>query len=459
MWKLLQVLYPDNNHSDFHSYQSSVYRNTVSSAGRLLSSKVDNQSSIKAPDRLTDVSAVSTRPTSPSTQHPATNNAPIYKPLQSSGPPGGQGNISTIALFYNIYIPLDDEDDIENAKRIVREQLGQISAANLILHSSSPVILYYNTIGNPSVITDSFMADICTDFACVHLKHYSEGFEDLTLTEMHNYCHQHADATVICLHSKGSFHNHPDNSNEYWRRYMTTAVTSPDCLHGVQETSCNVCGLYFFPVWSTFFPGNIYTARCSYVKQLLPPNNYSQAMNDVYIAVMGTNTTRPRVRLNSWLYGTKGEGRFGHGRYSSEHWIGSHPSLVPCDMSAEQRYIYWMKDHKSVSKGLGWSMAPRRDFWSASWFLIRQYRMHAMKDDQSRRLQEYFLLPGHLYRWMKLYKELPPADSWFWTWYPDGEEWKRLRRAPWQEQSPSKVLYAFANMILAQSSNATKARG
>ena len=30
----------------------------------------------------------------------------------------------------------------------------------------------------------------------------------------------------------------------------------------------------------------------------------------------------------------------------------------------------------------------------------------------------YYLLPGNIFRWKWLYKELPPADSWVWSWYP-----------------------------------------
>jgi hypothetical protein len=361
-------------------------------------------------------------------------------------------------LFYNIYLPFET-DGIGNAKWIVREQLGQISAARLDSHASSHVVLYYNTIGNADAITDKFIADQCANFTCVHMHHYAEGFEDLTLTELYHYCDDHADAIVIYLHSKGSFHNKLDRTNEYWRRYLTTAVTSPACLYGVQDTTCNVCGLQFFPVWSTFFPGNFFTSQCSYVNRLLSPNNYSQAMQQIYESIKGINTTRYKPHFTYKLFLPRSGGRYGEGRFSSEHWIGSHPTLRPCDLSPTTNLTYWFIEHNVSTIEMTWDVAPRHYFWNSSWFKMEQAQLNKQRSRLDQRLREYFLLPGHLYRWMTLYKELPPDDSWVWEWYPEGEIWKQLRWMPWQEHSPGLVLDAFAEMMSKKKSNATEQKG
>jgi len=45
-------------------------------------------------------------------------------------------------------------------------------------------------------------------------------------------------------------------------------------------------------------------------------------------------------------------------------------------------------------------------------------------NDEKRRLKDYFLLGGKIFKWLHLYQELPPNDSWVWGWYPDGERWR-----------------------------------
>jgi hypothetical protein len=280
------------------------------------------------------------------------------------------------------------------------------------------------------------MEEVCVGFACVHMKHYDEGFEDLTLTKLHNYCHEHTEASVIYLHSKGSFHNRPNNTNNHWRRHMTMAVTSPACIHGIHNTTCNVCGLYFFPMWNMMFAGNFFTTKCSYVQKLLPPTNYSKVMTAIVGDLLNASSRLSSLNLQYNLYNMKWDGFMGADRYAAELWSVSHPDVVPCDMSAVNDFLHWQRGHDSVDNELKWSLAPRYSLWDGQWLFMEYDKREILARDRKSRMHEYVLLAGKLYTWLTIYHELPPDDSWVWEWYPDGSDWKRIKDIPWQAQDP-----------------------
>jgi hypothetical protein len=111
----------------------------------------------------------------------------------------------------------------------------------------------------------------------------------------------------------------------------------------------------------------------------------------------------------------------GKGRYAPEHWIGSHPQLSPCDLSVEENYWYWQDHAPPHSQDeFQFAMAPRRKFNTSNDFKSTETR-----ENPDLRLREYTLLPGLLHRFITLYNETPPEDSWIWKWMPDSEFWKK----------------------------------
>ncbi len=40
-------------------------------------------------------------------------------------------------------------------------------------------------------------------------------------------------------------------------------------------------------------------------------------------------------------------------------------------------------------------------------------------------MREYYLLAGNLWRWYQLYGMAPPSKSWVWSFYPDGDVWRK----------------------------------
>ena len=78
---------------------------------------------------------------------------------------------------------------------------------------------------------------------------------------------------------------HPRLMNDIWRRYMTYATLSRDCIEfnnqdntkpgsSNEASTCNACGYYFSPIWSPSFFGNMFTARCDYIQRLIPPQQF-----------------------------------------------------------------------------------------------------------------------------------------------------------------------------------------
>ena len=83
-------------------------------------------------------------------------------------------------MFYNIYIP----DGCQRCTKIVRSQLLQVGNESYREDGGAgPIVVYYNTIGKPKVITDGFMQHNCQvhGLRCIRLNHYDEGFEDVTV--------------------------------------------------------------------------------------------------------------------------------------------------------------------------------------------------------------------------------------------------------------------------------------
>jgi hypothetical protein len=302
------------------------------------------------------------------------------------------------AIFLNAYIPSDDSELERLSIDIVQDQIRQIAESYLgtTLHHET-ITVHVVTINNPA-LNQSGLDDLCrnattttnnkkkgnnnytTNIRCIHVKHFphkhsmGQGGELDTLGVLYDYCKnntasttsveatddvQHptkqatASARVIYLHNKGSFH--PGEYNTKWRRAMTDAVTRKECLeppppaaNGIIQTSsqqaqeqqerddsCNICGLQFQAppkMFTLLMSGNFFAASCDYVNQLLHPREFSR---DMKLTILPEAMKRKKSgsfhfagpeQTKAWAMGQK--------RYNAEHWIGSHPSLQPCDMAA-----------------------------------------------------------------------------------------------------------------------------
>jgi hypothetical protein len=340
-----------------------------------------------------------------------------------------------LALFYNAFVPPNgSQREINHALDIVREQILQLRESfaateyslrsdknnNGITHEGSDqqkLHVYYNTIGHPNTVTPRFMKKLCSigksgaNLTCTHMKHYQAGnYEQVTLKRAYEYCLKYPDRSIIYIHSKGSFNQHKE-WNVGWRKVMLDAVTGRDCIVAVttSRSECNLCGNEFAPIWSTLMFGNFFVATCDYVKKLIDPMIFHEFIDAV--------EKRRDKDMERGMFLPHQKGLFVLGRsnftspegirYSAEEWIGSHPSVIPCDKASGN-----------------WSLAPSRGFMH-NWVGVRAMRRKRMLKIKSLRMREYTLLGGRIQKWLMLYNETPPLSSWAWDWYPDGEEWRR----------------------------------
>lgn len=343
----------------------------------------------------------------------------ILKGSEEEKSPTIHRTASPWVVFYHIYLPHK-----RNVTHIIHEQLSTLQAS-YAAQSVDVLNVYFSVVGSDGG-KESLIDEICQRFnrlRCILLDKSTAGNENLTLASMHEYCQNHPDQSVLYFHSKGSFHDSAEN--QYWRRHLLSAITSADCLESVSHAvkdefrdTCDVCGLQFYPVWAFFFPGNFFVSKCSYIAKLLPPQSFSEGLTEV---VSEMNTLKAKNLLRTNLYNPKKEGNLGLGRYAWEHWVGSHPSIRPCDISPTANFRHWVKPQEEPN--FEWSLAPRQDIW-APWYRIQTGKRKAVMVDDSSRLHEYFLLPGLLLKWTRLYQATPPADSWIWKWFPDGQTWQ-----------------------------------
>ena len=385
-------------------------------------------------------------------------------------------------IFYHIYIPMKGEGDGESQQQrslqIVHEQLQQLATTpDKANAETKTVVIYYNVVGASDLLTSKLMNRWCreSELECHLLQQYGENqsnkWEEMTTLQN---VYQHCDAKrgskdshsrVAYMHNKGS--HHPSALNEQWRYLMTEAIGRPECwpeddknandnggtitvekldeLINGRAPTCNVCGLYLTTDRGLYMSGNIWTADCGYVQQLIEPQQYRAKMEQLAKEAFSKRLSGDFIMTQ---YPNDEPSFFGVGRYAAEWWIGSHPSLQVCDFSPSL-------DSRSSSSAAGYDRT--KDFLNfvaetgkqrqeaeqqrqpytpvhlnftqnAPHFTYKLPKPKALKtklaQDPTATKREYFLLPGLLYKWINLYQKVPPQDSWVWRHYPEGEWWR-----------------------------------
>ena len=206
-----------------------------------------------------------------------------------------------IHIFYNLFTK--SAEDEERVKLIVEEQFGHI---NPELHHTNVSI---TSIGHKlsSIPDNSYIKE-----------HYNEGGEDLTLHAVWEYCkaNNNPNVKVVYLHSKGSYH--PNESNHRLRNFVTSGALSYECA--TLPDTCNVCSARMSPLPHPHTSGNMWLARCDYIAKLIDP--------------LAQREGKLPERLN------EDNPCKGRGRYLGEHWVHSHPSVMPCDLYTGKEFTW-----------------------------------------------------------------------------------------------------------------------
>ena len=337
---------------------------------------------------------------------------------------------SAMILFYNLFIPTESAE-AKVAIDVLTEQLGQVASSLKEITIKKPTlrsaIVYYNLIGNNIALPPQEINALCRklhpQLECELIGFYEHASEAVTLQDIHEFCRQDdtdLSTRVTYIHSKGSYHQTLINTN--WRREMTNSVLHADCQYPPDDR-CDVCGSSFYTRFATMYPGNMWTAKCSYVKKLLSPREGGE-YDDKKVESVAKFF---KYRLYGQLHSTLLEDRidyFGLGRYRLEHWIGSHSSIRPCELHRQNVTFELMITGQVKPKDYEWGMGPRRD-WVVE---ERAEATQALKTDEDAQFREFFYLPGNLIKWFTLYgsKGVPPTKSWAWSHFPAGNKWKEL---------------------------------
>ena len=307
------------------------------------------------------------------------------------------------------------------AMTVLTEQLGQVAHSLNQLDNNGRAVVYYNLIGKalPPDKVEAFCHSLHPNLSCRMIGYYKSASESVTLQNIYEFCGANEDSRVTYIHSKGSYHHTDVNQN--WRRELTTAVLHPQCLNPLDD-KCNVCGTSFFTRFAFMFPGNMWTAKCSYVNKLLPPKEggeYDVKKKKSIIQFL-------KMRLYGALDTTLMEDRidyFGLGRYQLEHWIGSHPSILPCEMHRTNVTLgYMVSGRVNSTYDYDWGMGPRRE-----WVVPEiEGARERLEKDENAAFKEYYFLAGNLIKWFTLYGSngVPSRDSWVWKFFPAGDRWK-----------------------------------
>jgi len=161
---------------------------------------------------------------------------------------------------------------------------------------------------------------------------------------------------------------------------------------------CDVCSARFSPLPHFHSPGNMWRARCSYVNRLLNPDGFEQSM------------------ANASGFTANGA-RDGTGRYAYEHWVTSHPDLVPCDVYQNKAYT-WNYDglpDPSNSWIPNISLAPR--------FTYSAYYKDLLRKEHKNKTG---IINKRLKEWLVLFQKAPPNNSWIWRLFSEnGISWDR----------------------------------
>jgi hypothetical protein len=297
------------------------------------------------------------------------------------------------AVFFNIYVP--SAEKTPRVMGILREQLAEMQNSRLL----DTARVFYNVIGYNA--TDEIQHEC--GHKCHALKYKAKADEGLTLQAIYDYCQGHMgpkDTLVTYIHDKGSLH--PTPTNRHLRVMLTRGAFSDACQTIGTGENCNICGARFSPFPHHHMAGNMWTAQCSYIRKLHKPDDFGQKMESLMETVMqfAKDSTVPRPTFQQY----QDEYFVGRGRFALEHWIGSHPSVRPCDVYPGDYLCGYNDVPKSTNV---WTPkllpAPR--------FPVSIFQKRSPRDGN------WFCGQARLLEFQYLYGERPPADSFLWSFY------------------------------------------
>ncbi|KAG7342038.1 hypothetical protein IV203_007130 [Nitzschia inconspicua] len=210
-------------------------------------------------------------------------------------------------IFYNVYVPEERSND---TLQIIEEQIRFRNDTD----PDAPIL--YTLIGSRKV--KGSIQRMCQP-NCTRRKYLQEGNEIDTLHALWEYCQDNPSDIVTYIHDKGSFHPSDANHNArgvgtkaalQCRRLMMNQHTDVDPTNDrtvsnttdktkKAKSTCSICSyrFYAFPIYHA--RANMWTAECSYIRDLLPPRQYESTVLDMY---RETSETSQDIRNHKFFY-------------------------------------------------------------------------------------------------------------------------------------------------------------
>lgn len=291
-------------------------------------------------------------------------------PLKDATAPPEAPDRTVVPVFYNVYVHHKNTNKIALAKDIVQEQMAQLRPEHKV---------YVRSIGSP--------IDVGGDDDATILRHDETGSELETLELLWQHCLEHTDDTVVYIHNKGSLH--PSEQNDMLRKFLTRGALSKEC--SAMPSTCDICSSRMSPIPHPHTSGNMWVAKCDYVQKLMNPQELGSQMTSIYSDLP-----------ESFCLGT--------GRYAAEHWIHSHPSARPCDLSTDGNYTW---NYEGVPEG---------DFEMALEPAPRFEEGRYLKNGACKRKVRFMIMRTGMYNirmseYQALYNETPGESWWGWNFY------------------------------------------
>jgi hypothetical protein len=303
-----------------------------------------------------------------------------------------------VTVFYNLYTA--NATEIPRVAALVREQLQPLKH-----HKSRFSPLIVNSIGAIESFDQlEFFQPNADNNPDVDFAHHQEGSEVRSLQHLWEFCrlHNNPDQLVTYLHAKGSFH--PSEYNDHMRRYITVGALSKECTSLPDQ--CNVCSSRMSPLPHPHTSGNMWTAKCDYIAKLYKPEQFEQQMDSL--------PRHPPVHPSA----------IGQGRFASEHWVYSHPDVLPCDVDGSSSYTW---NYYDVPQHFTPELRPAPRFRFRRYLSPDMPNQHGQREE---RINEYKHLynidtpPQTWYGW-RLFRGMRPSQAYlrpaqrlpkFWKW-------------------------------------------
>jgi hypothetical protein len=228
------------------------------------------------------------------------------------------------------------------------------------------------------------------------MKYVQQGDEGITLDILFEYCIDNPTSIVTYLHDKGSFHSTTQNDN--MRFMLTKSIFSDECQTIKDTNMCNTCAARFSFVPHLHFPGNMWTAHCSYVKDLIRPTEFPTKMQNMVDAAQKIDDLGANLE---YLHLSKFPWKIGLGRFAYEHWLTSHPDVKPCDVYPGPYRVSYTKLPKKYDS---WKPKLQKAGW------LSQDQFPGTKN-------EWSCGRGRMFEFHHLYGNHPPPTSFIWDQY------------------------------------------